>query len=80
MLPTGLFTASNKKPIKYVVQTTLSIKSLMFELKEIQNNQGHSLNLQYISIIPLRVAVGVRWTAAFFFFCHLLASLKMKQL
>jgi hypothetical protein len=67
MLPTAFFTASNKKPIKCVVQITLSIKPLMFELKETQNNQGHSLNLRYISIIPLRVAVGARWTAAFFF-------------
>jgi hypothetical protein len=38
-----------------------------FELKETQNNQGHSLNLLYISAISLRVAVGARWTAAFFF-------------
>jgi hypothetical protein len=30
----------------------------MFELKETQNNQGHSLNLQYIPAVPLRVAVG----------------------
>jgi len=52
------FTSSNRKPIKCVLQTTLSIKTLMFELKETQNNQGHSLNLQYIPAVPLRVAVG----------------------
>jgi hypothetical protein len=59
--------ASNRKPIKCVLQTTLSIKMLTFELKEIQNNQSHSLNLQH-SAVPPRMAVGARWDVAFFFF------------
>jgi len=39
----------------------------MFKLKETKNNQGHSLTLQYISAVPLRVAVGARWETYFFF-------------